>query len=1236
MDKITKIFTSGEVLKAQDLNGISSKVNELVEVANSGNSGSGDITEALSKKVDKVSGKGLSSNDYTSLEKTKLAGLPSQVYAKNETYSKEEVDGKVVTRPLVLSLSESKSGTYDIGGDKLDIWERSVRLLSLPKAVNATKEYVISDEPLGFGTYLDVDSFIASSGKGLNREFFNFNYEITRFYINSNLQSCVVVKCKNAVAEDVDGLLHLRYCKFFGDVVEFDVTVPDSVNKESIALSIPPLKFNKKMAFSYITDDSYAIYQYIFSTINKRMIAKNFQLSDGRVLSYHLGMQGKSEFDQYVSEEFYPESFAQCTDGAGIKRRYATTVAAWGDKLKDQNIGQDVGIHWPWTSEKEFKLYFDFGFMCAYHDLIGYDANTTDTQERFDKCMADTVALFKEYVGRVPKLMVEPNGDHKYITYCQNNNTVQVITAQSGDPRIKKVYPFNPDFSLDKNDVAIERLFAYGTNEQYKTDLLNQLAEFNSATDKTKIQWLIGAAHRSSYWESELITSINRLYGAEGNDSLWFPTLEEFFEYWYMRTNTLSVKTVTGTGVHYKMYVPKGANFFYRDLSVLIDGVPSLDGVSVVSGENVFGTSFAINDGKLLVNLNFDEKLLERANRYVTSFESDYNKEYAYDDAYYFVQQLKAGLKEPYLQRLNQFVSPPTFESLKINNGSSDTRIQSVTLSMTYSGQAPSHYMASENSNFSGAVWAEYSDSTPFNLSDGYGQKTVYVKLKNVYGESSVKSATIEYLEAALTLMSISINEGASSATENVVSVKPTYVGTPTHYMLSERSDFSGASWEVFKADIRFTLSSGYGNKTLYMKLKNGAGQTESKSAVIEMVDAFSAKLNSITINNGDEFTDSIIFSVTFDTLNTITKYKIGLRADLSDCPDWKNWKGSPVSFKPSLTFANGVVTIYAQVGNTTSESAIKSDFIRVVQPVVVTGLILAGGEDNFAGLTVPVAFATSTGTPTHYRLTETESAITSAAWVSWNNNITHRFSSLGSKTLYGQVKNEVSESLVVSDTINLAVAPVKTILGWNASSNNTNDSKVVNGETINQIKFAIHTGFDGVLLKDTQGNTLNWKFNNYSGKYMSNKVFSDNSANNYETKSTATGDGGVYPDELFLCCQACQNNNIAGERKLRASFNLPIGRYKIRILYSPGDAFLVEPRFLDGCYYGVFEGDEQRAKVAIASAGFTGKANNQYNCEFEFDVLGTANDVDIAAWVEGFNQNYRPGINLIELTKLS
>ena len=109
------------------------------------------------------------------------------------------------------------------------------------------------------------------------------------------------------------------------------------------------------------------------------------------------------------------------------------------------------------------------------------------------------------------------------------------------------------------------------------------------------------------------------------------------------------------------------------------------------------------------------------------------------------------------------------------------------------------------------------------------------------------------------------------------------------------------------------------------------------------------------------------------------------------------------------------------------------------------------------------------------------------------------------------------------------------------------------------------------------------------------------------------------------------------GGNRLRISLNLPAGRYKARILYSPADNFLLEEKYRVNSYYGVFDWETELAIVNVGTEGFTGKGNNQYNNEFEFTVSGNRRDIDFAAWQEGSPvQGSRPGMNLIELTRLS
>lgn len=126
------------------------------------------------------------------------------------------------------------------------------------------------------------------------------------------MKSCLTIKCLNDISEtsQINGLAHLQYCKFPGDIIEFDIALPSNVDKEAIQVTIPPLKYNKKMAFSYITDDSYNIYQYIFAGINKRFVPRYFGPEAGKNgYYYHYLMQGQAKYDQYVQDGFYPEHF---------------------------------------------------------------------------------------------------------------------------------------------------------------------------------------------------------------------------------------------------------------------------------------------------------------------------------------------------------------------------------------------------------------------------------------------------------------------------------------------------------------------------------------------------------------------------------------------------------------------------------------------------------------------------------------------------------------------------------------------------------------------------------------------------------------------------------------------------------------------------------------------------------------------------------------------------------------
>ena len=87
----------------------------------------------------------------------------------------------------------------------------------------------------------------------------------------------------------------------------------------------------------------------------------------------------------------------------------------------------------------------------------------------------------------------------------------------------------------------------------------------------------------------------------------------------------------------------------------------------------------------------------------------------------------------------------PNVGSLVIDSGKAYCTKQQVTLNNISMG-SPSHFMASEDQNFTGGSWQPFSTAPVFTLSQGYGNKVVYFKVKNANGESKVKSDDIQYL----------------------------------------------------------------------------------------------------------------------------------------------------------------------------------------------------------------------------------------------------------------------------------------------------------------------------------------------------------------------------------------------------------------------------------------------------------------------------------------------------------
>jgi len=72
---------------------------------------------------------------------------------------------------------------------------------------------------------------------------------------------------------------------------------------------------------------------------------------------------------------------------------------------------------------------------------------------------------------------------------------------------------------------------------------------------------------------------------------------------------------------------------------------------------------------------------------------------------------------------------------------------------------------------------------------------------------------------------SLIINDGSGTTASEAVTLTSICTGTPTEFRASEKVDFNGADWQTYTPTATFSLSAENGEKAVYFKVRNLAGQ---------------------------------------------------------------------------------------------------------------------------------------------------------------------------------------------------------------------------------------------------------------------------------------------------------------------------------------------------------------------------------------------------------------------------
>ena len=304
----------------------------------------------------------------------------------------------------------------------------------------------------------------------------------------------------------------------------------------------------------------------------------------------------------------------------------------------------------------------------------------------------------------------------------------------------------------------------------------------------------------------------------------------------------------------------------------------------------------------------------------------------------------------------------PTGCSVNINSGAAYTASEEVTLTLSAtdfpSGMSQMQF-SNDGANYSTPETYATSKSG-YILSDNDGLKTVYVKYKDVSGNWSAPVSDTITLDTSPPTGTIEINGGAVYTSASPVTLTLSSTDSAQMQFSNENGAWSG--WETYGTSKSWPLSEGDGAKTVYVQLKDVAGNvsTEPISAGI-ILDTTGP--SAVTVTDEGAYTPSLSelsanWSGATDDRSGIAQYQYAIGTTTPgghDVVDWTDTAGTSVT-KTELTLSAGTTyyfSVKAQNGAGIWGDAADSDGIEVVAETgtIAEAKALESSTDSVVGL---------------------------------------------------------------------------------------------------------------------------------------------------------------------------------------------------------------------------------------------------------------------------------------------
>lgn len=633
----------------------------------------------------------------------------------------------MIDSSVCIDFSERKVGSFNYGGNKYDLFEKSVKMDIglIDKDETGVTEVVLSENPLGRDLYIKVEAIVVSASGTFMPDVF----DIQKIYINDKRDTVLQLACKRTVSETItNAFVTVRYVKDMISYKNLSLSIPVSdlgiTSANDIDVSFAPLKYDKKFVLSWTTDDALlCIYSYMHKYINGKYIDDTY--------NYHDWMAPTTGFT--------PSRVLCSTDGCGndVRFRVDSAWVSYNNNISD-------GIH----SDKNAFLYVSWPEMVTFLDFFNTAMNHGGGDESKPlESMRMCGDRLLEKTGYYPFLLLIPGGKTGYQEAVESldslyhysikenlNYSTDTITSDSFKSKTgllcRKTY----------DGMSFEQLCSYIDVQATRNDHPYVYMGGHLVSDTNeRIKWTDAVKPFLDY--------LHDTYGKGGSDSIWFAGPEEVYEYLFTRTYSMTDKRVVDGNLVVNLKVAEMPAFKRFDCTLLLSKVAGFTALpAVTAGDGVMKLSKGLKDGKILLNVNYNRNLLNLAEKYTSIWEGSQTVS-AKEDALYFAGMLSDSLRQPFDERINAQEVAPEITSFTINSGDEVTYEGNVTINLTVKGNYTHYRIAEESDDFTGCEWIEKTGDITYGLSGLYGAKNVYIQVKNQYGNSVTANATIVYAE---------------------------------------------------------------------------------------------------------------------------------------------------------------------------------------------------------------------------------------------------------------------------------------------------------------------------------------------------------------------------------------------------------------------------------------------------------------------------------------------------------